>query len=190
MNFWRKFLPRQLKSWPCQPKGRKFSQTLSQQELLDLFRRHLEAEKTSPLTVKNYLSDLRHFLGWLTLEMASHQGRQALSPQENQINPAKITSALLLAYKNFLFANRIAKSTIHRRLATIRRFCQFCQDKGLSKQNPAVNLTNAPIYTSAEKEIHDLVSQFGAWLKENGASRNTIKNYTADVRQYLLKTMA
>jgi len=40
-----------------------FSKTESQ--ILNEFRRYLEKEKTSPLTIKNYLSDLRHFLGWL-----------------------------------------------------------------------------------------------------------------------------
>lgn len=29
------------------------------------FQKHLAREKVSPLTIKNYLSDLRHFLGWL-----------------------------------------------------------------------------------------------------------------------------
>jgi len=33
--------------------------------LLDDFRNYLEKEKTSSLTIKNYLSDLRHFLAWL-----------------------------------------------------------------------------------------------------------------------------
>jgi len=33
--------------------------------LLDDFRNYLEKEKTNPLTIKNYLSDLRHFLAWL-----------------------------------------------------------------------------------------------------------------------------
>jgi len=34
-------------------------------QVLGNFRNYLEKEKTSPLTIKNYLSDLRHFLGWL-----------------------------------------------------------------------------------------------------------------------------
>ena len=29
------------------------------------FKKHLEKEKISPITIKNYLSDLRHFLAWL-----------------------------------------------------------------------------------------------------------------------------
>ena len=29
------------------------------------FKKHLEKEKVSPITIKNYLSDVRHFLAWL-----------------------------------------------------------------------------------------------------------------------------
>lgn len=35
------------------------------QNWLNKFKVYLEKEKASPLTIKNYLSDLRHFLGWL-----------------------------------------------------------------------------------------------------------------------------
>jgi len=34
-------------------------------EILESFQKQLEKEKVSPLTIKNYLSDLRHFLSWL-----------------------------------------------------------------------------------------------------------------------------
>lgn len=35
------------------------------EKVLKNFRNYLEQEKASPLTIKNYLSDLRHFLAWL-----------------------------------------------------------------------------------------------------------------------------
>ncbi|MCJ7829467.1 hypothetical protein MUP50_00030, partial [Patescibacteria group bacterium] len=35
------------------------------EEILEKFSTHLGKEKISPITIKNYLSDLRHFLGWL-----------------------------------------------------------------------------------------------------------------------------
>ncbi|MEK7470837.1 MAG: site-specific integrase, partial [Patescibacteria group bacterium] len=33
--------------------------------IINEFRAHLEAEKSSPNTIKNYLSDVRQFLSWL-----------------------------------------------------------------------------------------------------------------------------
>jgi len=35
------------------------------EQLLTKFEEQLKKEKASPVTIKNYLSDLRHFLGWL-----------------------------------------------------------------------------------------------------------------------------
>ena len=34
-------------------------------KILTEFRKHLEKEEISPISIKNYLSDLRHFLSWL-----------------------------------------------------------------------------------------------------------------------------
>jgi len=36
-------------------------------EILDEFKNYLKQEKASQITIKNYLSDLRHFLNWLEL---------------------------------------------------------------------------------------------------------------------------
>ena len=35
------------------------------EKILADFQKQLEKEKVSPITIKNYLCDLRHFLGWL-----------------------------------------------------------------------------------------------------------------------------
>ena len=129
-------------------------------------------------TVKNYLSDFRHFWSWLIL------ATRTIKPQKKII--AKITPLLLFRYKSYLLTNNIAKSTVKRRLATVRIFCQFCLDQRWLKQNPALRLENPPSANAREKEIHRLLSQFGAYLKKQRASKNTIKNYVADVRQYLL----
>ena len=40
-------------------------QTVNSEKILGNFQKHLAREKVSPITIKNYLSDLRHFLSWL-----------------------------------------------------------------------------------------------------------------------------
>lgn len=40
-------------------------QAVDSEKILGNFQKHLVREKVSPITIKNYLSDLRHFLGWL-----------------------------------------------------------------------------------------------------------------------------
>lgn len=47
------------------PTGGPPSEVLSEVKVLTDFQKQLEKEKISPITIKNYLSDLRHFLGWL-----------------------------------------------------------------------------------------------------------------------------
>lgn len=42
-------------------------QFLGSHPLLTHFRKHLEAENVSKNTVKNYLSDIKHFLSWLEI---------------------------------------------------------------------------------------------------------------------------
>jgi len=142
------------------------------QTLITDFELYLrKTKKVSSSTIKNYRSDLRLFLSWL---------------EKKRVKIKKITPSLLERYKNYLLTNNIAKNTLNRKLATVRVFCQFCHYNGLFRQNPAQKLANLSAEQPEEKKVHDLVSKFGAWLKKQRASHNTIKNYTADVRQYLL----
>jgi len=159
-------------------------------DILPRFKLYLiDTKGVNNTTVKNYLSDCRHFFSWLTLKLAA-ENKIFLKKDHFLANFEQgvefLTSQRFEEYKNYLLANNIAKSTINRRLATLRVFCQFCHNSGLLEQNPARNLTNLPVSQSTEKKIQDLVSKFGSWLKEQKQSKNTIKNYTADVQQYLL----
>ncbi|MBL7078304.1 site-specific integrase [Candidatus Shapirobacteria bacterium] len=126
-------------------------------------------------TIKNYRADLRHFLLWLEQKAG-----------QNPLNLKLLTPGILENYKEYLLANKMAKNTINRKLATTRTFCQFCYNRGLLEQDLTSGVNNLPVTQSEDKKIHDLVSKFGAFLKKNRSSRNTIKNYTADVRQYLI----
>jgi site-specific recombinase XerD len=163
-------------------------------KIIGQFKLYLtESKALSKITVKNYLSDLRHFLSWLDLKL---QSRGKVSPKKGPSGSEmiyklqNITPQLLNGYKQYLLSNNIAKSTINRRLATVRLFCQFCYDEGLLEQNLARSLTNLSVERSTDEKVHDLVSRFGAYLKKQGASKSTIKNYTADVRSYLASQTA
>lgn len=139
----------------------------------------LEIRKSSPNTVKNYLSDLRHFFSWANSE-TSFEKNQKTGFQVN-----KITPQLLTKYQKHLLTESIAKSTQKRRLATIRVFCQFCLKQGFLAQNPATELDNYSKTSSKDNVINISLAKFEAWLKIQGSSKNTVKNYLADVKSYL-----
>ncbi len=149
------------------------------QNIINAFENHLKDTKgLKKSSIKNYRVDLRNFLSWLTLKLKS-EGKNEELYLEN------LTLQHLQNYKKHLLANKMAKSTINRRLATTRAFCQFCYNSDLLEQNPVTKINNLSTSRSEDKKVHDLVSKFGSYLKKNRSSRNTIKNYTADVRQFL-----
>ncbi len=81
-----------------------------------LFKSYLVAEKVSFVTLKNYLSDIRHFLGWLAIyrETNNIEGNYAFDKDS------------IASYLNYLKIAEIPDSTFNRRLSTLRKFCYFC----------------------------------------------------------------
>ena len=152
-------------------------------DLENSFRLYLSKVRTlNPITVKNYLSDFRHFWQWFRFKALGEKNE----PKSPLLMIQKMDSSTLEGYKKYLFSNRIAKSTARRRLATVRIFCQFCLNQQWISRNPALELKNPVKINSKEKEINNLLSKFGSYLKNQGSSKNTVKNYIADTRQYLI----
>lgn len=132
------------------------------------------------VTQKNYLSDLRHFLSWLTFFLKSKK----ISVDET--NPLLLTSfideKLVSRYKNFLSLNRVCQKTANRRLSTLRKFCSFCISQGWLNSNPAKKVVNIG---KKENPVEKTLTKFKLSLKSEGVSKVTIKNYLSDIRQFL-----
>ncbi len=94
------------------------------------FKEYLLALNYKSVSIKNYLSDIRHFFGWMTLYSKS---KQLISIIDNK----SVTE-----YKSYLSENNIPYKTINRRLSTIRKFCSFCISQGWMKENPAKKVGN------------------------------------------------
>lgn len=132
------------------------------------FAIYLKQEKVlSQTTIKNYLVDIDRFIGWLK------------EPSDKKL--LKISTQKIKDYKFYLLSTDLAKSTIKRRLSTIRSFCQMGVKKGWFKANYAKDVTNPQIKSETEKTLDN----FQSWLKANGASKSTIKNYVSDISSYL-----
>ncbi len=96
------------------------------------FLRYLEVERNaSPLTIKSYREDLFALHEYLT----EASGGRCPTPTE-------ITTLELRGYVAALTEAGYAKSSIARRLASLRSFFRFGQREGWVKQNPARPLRN------------------------------------------------
>ncbi len=100
------------------------------EEALAEFLRHLALEKNaSAHTVKSYREDLTQALGFFRTRAGGH------TPPANQV-----TTRLLRAYIAFLHEQGYARSTVARRLASMRSWCRFLCRQGTLATNPAAGL--------------------------------------------------
>ncbi len=148
----------------------------------------LKTRGLSKRTVKNYLSDFNSFCDWLEniSEFTPPRWPNGLLGRckEAEISQ-KITLNTLKKYRNYLSSLELAKSTVKRRLSTVRIFCQFLLSQNLIDQDPSIELENPSTLTSEEEEIKQLITKFDRYLENQGLSKNTAKNYLADVKNYL-----
>ena len=142
------------------------------------FKKFLLAENVSPITLKSYLSDLRHFLGWTILKLKAQNKKnfENLSPLEflNQID-----ESLVEEYKNYLVVNAIPAKTINRRLSTLRKFFSFYISQGWLKENPAKKIQNLKL------KIDSIISSFALSLEKENLDQKTIKSYLEVVQEFL-----
>jgi integrase/recombinase XerC len=95
------------------------------------FLQYLRVERNaSTLTIKSYREDLEA----LTAHLTERYG----SPPE----PSRLTTLDLRGYISGLHAQEYAKTTVARRLASLRSFFRFGQREGWTKTNPAKPLRN------------------------------------------------
>ncbi|HEY5647899.1 MAG TPA: tyrosine recombinase XerC [Nitrospiria bacterium] len=81
-------------------------------------------------TLRNYVSDLEQFERFLN-------EREGGSPEEGETEWEKITPSRIRAYVAHLHQARIRKSSVARKLATLRSFFKFLQREGQVGYNPA-----------------------------------------------------
>jgi integrase/recombinase XerC len=100
------------------------------EELLAEYLRHLALEKNaSEHTVKSYREDLTQALDFF---------RERLKVQT--VAPEQLTTRLFRAYLAWLHEQQYARSTIARRVASLRSWCRFLCRQGVLASNPAVGL--------------------------------------------------
>ena len=95
------------------------------------FLRYLDVERNaSEHTIKSYREDLVSLVEYLALD------------EERSPRPSEVTPLDLRGYISALHDAGYARSTISRRLASLRSFYRYAQREGLAEQNPAKPLRN------------------------------------------------
>jgi len=147
----------------------------------------------SKVSVKNYLSDIRRFLDWLS----------QYQPQISSAVPQRLSSDHFQAYLDFLTHQDLPHSTISRHFSSLRRFATFIEI--VYHQPPLIiptitspDSTPKPEPTSIQTSSPNLLSSFSQYLKDQQKSASTVRNYLSDIRHFLawvdqhpdLKTLA
>lgn len=169
-----------------------------------IFKTYLTAVKAfSKSTVKNYLSDFRHFCGWLnSIAYSSNLNNNGGQQQSDLIEQSElkngensrpenissyIDSLLIDHYKSYLISSKLPLKTINRRLSTLRQFCSFCISQGWMSENPAKKIRNISKIglISPMGPISPILTKFSTSLSSLGLPRATIDQTARDINEFL-----
>jgi len=145
------------------------------------FIKYLESAGISTSSVKFYKSDLNHFTAWLLFRIRS---LGILADELTQAIPF-LKSAFAHEYKKFLIENKTPAKTINRKLSTLRNLSRFLIISQIINFDFTENLTNITTAGEERFQIHPLVEGFQKHLEAEKVSASTIKNYLADIRQFI-----
>jgi site-specific recombinase XerD len=136
----------------------------------------------SALSIKNYRSDVYHFVGWLIFSVRS---LGVAVDSFSECTPF-IQPQMGIRYKKFLVENRLSSKTVNRRLTTLRHLSRFLNDKHIITFDFTQDVSN--IETGSKTNIpadKALLMDFEKYLSLQTESKNTIKNYLSDIKHFL-----
>lgn len=118
------------------------------QHALDQYRQVLQQlEDLSPVTIRNYLSDLRQFMAWCEYSWHEEQRAHAFTPQA-------VAPALLMRYRDYLQTTLSLKpSTVNRTLLSLKRYFAWTRKTQLVQSNPASPIKFLPKEISPPRHL-------------------------------------
>lgn len=148
------------------------------------FSTYLKLQGVSPVTCRNYLVDINHFLGWLELKIRGLN--LPLFEDETKLISLYFTEEFISEYKRFLLSNSLPFSTVNRRLSTLRTFGRFCLSQAWISENPAKRVPNVTLRqtTNNKQQSEEILEEFKRHLEEEKNSTNTIRNYLSDIKEF------
>ena len=139
-------------------------------------RTHSDALQSK--TITNYLSDFRHFSGWVTITFPNKD-------IATEINESDIAN-----YRSYLEKSLIPAATINRRLSSLRKFFTFCMTQGWITINPAKKIGNYTISTEKDVSIsshfNKIVNEYSRFLRENNYDSKVISQHISVLEEILV----
>lgn len=174
--------------------------------LIQSFQTYLKTQThLSPASIKNYLSDLNFFLGFVKtsfqqqdlklahLSPATFSSyRQHLVDQFNSTGSGSASGSTGSDSTGSGSASGLSLATANRRLSALRHFGAFLKQTNLLDTNPALALPNLDALNLKSQPAaitltqRQILRHYSRFLKHEKLSSSTIKNYLSDLNQYLL----
>ncbi|PKN35094.1 MAG: tyrosine recombinase [Deltaproteobacteria bacterium HGW-Deltaproteobacteria-19] len=136
------------------------------EEALAAFERHLRVERNlSPQTIRAYMADLRQFRGFLAQGSAGRTGGGDLLERAD--------SLALRSYLADLYRKKLRKTSIGRKLASLKTFYAFLLREGRIRSNPAelIQTPKAETYVPKVLSVDDVFALLGDLFEEGPAGR-------------------
>jgi integrase/recombinase XerC len=106
-------------------------------------------EDLSPITIRNYLSDLRQFIAWCECSWCDVQEDSCFTPQA-------VAPSLLIRYREYLQTTLCLKpSTVNRTLMSLKRYFAWTRKTQLIQSNPASPIKFVPKEASPPRHLSD-----------------------------------
>jgi integrase/recombinase XerC len=123
------------------------------------FETHMAVERNlSPLTVKNYLLDLKQFREFL-------KAQQAPLMQPGDEGLSQVDYLVIRSFLGTLHRKKLSRTTIGRKIAALRAFFNFLLREGRIRANPAelVQTPRTEKYMPTFLSVDDMNTLLGAW---------------------------
>ncbi len=118
---------------------------------IDAYGRYLREEQDlSAPTLRNYLSDLRHFAAWC--EGSWSAGEDEALP----FDPTAVATPTITSYRSHLrTVLGLKPATVNRRLVTLKRYFGWARETGITSSDPAKAVKLVPSVPKAPRHLDD-----------------------------------
>jgi integrase/recombinase XerC len=122
----------------------------SGQQTLDQYAQVLHhLEDLSPITTRNYLSDLRQFIAWC--ENSWHD-----LPEDRTFTPQTVAPSLIIRYREYLQTTLSLKpATVNRALLSLKRYFAWTRTTHLVQSDPARPIKFVPKEASSPRHLEN-----------------------------------